>query len=173
MEPGLQVTAYNGYGRAELPGFATRRGRVRALHRHVYASHQTSRPMCLRDRLKYLRDPWAEEGEALLEKAAGQGHVHAMQMLGGMYTMRMDHERALGWFMTGAEAGLPEAMISLGCCLHTGEGVAAPDSPAAAGWYRRAADAGHGQAAYNLHCFYTHCRGRVWKILLASSSSTF
>ena len=38
-------------------------------------------------------------------------------------------------------------VFNLGCCLDSGEGMAAPDHPAAADWYRRAADAGHGSAA--------------------------
>jgi len=37
------------------------------------------------------------------------------------------------WYAKGAEAGLPEAMYMLGHCLDTGEGLAAPDCPAAAG----------------------------------------
>jgi TPR repeat protein len=54
------------------------------------------------------------------------------------------------WFTKGAQAGLPRAMCDLGTSLDKGEGVAAPDYPAAADWYRRAADAGVGGAASNL-----------------------
>jgi TPR repeat protein len=50
-------------------------------------------------------------------------------------------------------------MLNLGCRLDRGEGVAAPDHPAAADWYRRAADAGSGEAAYNLLSMYTVGRG--------------
>ena len=71
---------------------------------------------------------------ALLEKAAGQGHAYAMDVLGGIYYQREEHEQAVGWTTKGAEAGLPEAMFDLGICLDMGEGVAAPDYPAAADW---------------------------------------
>ena len=87
---------------------------------------------------------------ALLEKAAGQGHAYAMNALGGIYYARKEYEQQYEWATKGAETGLPEAMYNLGVCLDMGEGVAAPDYPAAVGWYRRAADAGHTAAAYNL-----------------------
>ena len=105
-----------------------------------------------------------EEGLALLEKAAGQGHAYAMSKLGHTHHKRRDHERAVEWFTKAAEAGLPEAMFCLGTLLDQGEGVAAvaaPDYPAA-GWYRRAADAGHGGAAFNLATMYTVGRGMAW-----------
>ena len=98
---------------------------------------------------------------ALLEKAAGQGHAYAMVVLGSVHRARKEHEQAVEWFTKGAEAGLPGAMYDLGCRLDTGEGVAAPDYPAAAGWYRRAADAGHGGAAFNLSSMYQVGRGRA------------
>jgi len=48
----------------------------------------------------------------------------------------------------------PYLLFNLGCSLDLGEGVAAPDHPAAADWFRRAADAGHGVAAMNLSHMY-------------------
>jgi TPR repeat protein len=90
------------------------------------------------------RSPDSDEGMGLLEKAAGQGHAYAMYALGGIHDVRKEHEQAVAWFTKAAEAGLPEAMFDLGCCLNMGEGVAAPDPLAAMDWYRRAADAGHG-----------------------------
>jgi len=42
---------------------------------------------------------------ALLEKAAGQGHVYAMCSLGSVYYQRGEHEAAVRWFTMGAEAG--------------------------------------------------------------------
>ena len=36
-------------------------------------------------------------GTALLEKAAGQGHVYAMQVLGDMHYDSKEYERAVGW----------------------------------------------------------------------------
>jgi TPR repeat protein len=54
------------------------------------------------------------------------------------------------WYTKGAEAGLPQAMFNLATSLDKGQGVAAPDYPAAANWYRRAADAGDEDAPVNL-----------------------
>jgi len=87
---------------------------------------------------------------ALMEQAAGQGHAYAMHCLGTIHHVRGQHVLALEWYTKSAEAGLPDAMLSLGCRHDTGEGMAAPDYPAAAGWYRRAANAGNGGAANKL-----------------------
>ena len=106
------------------------------------------------------RQPCAEEGVALLEKAAGQGHAYAMWMLGSVHDVRSEYVQAMEWFTKAAEAGLPKAMFSVGVYLDKGKGVAAPDYPAAAGWYKRAADADHGLAAANLANLYTLGRGR-------------
>jgi TPR repeat protein len=92
------------------------------------------------------RSPQSDEGMALLEKAAGQGHVHAMYAVGSIHYLWKEHEQAVAWSTKAAEAGLPEAMFSLGCCLANGEGAAAPDHQAGMGWFRRATDAGHGGA---------------------------
>jgi TPR repeat protein len=106
------------------------------------------------------RSPKSDEGEALLEKAAGQGHVYAMHTLGSVHFERKEHEQAVAWFTKAADAGLPDAMFNLGCRLNNGEGVAA-DPQAALGWFRRAADAGHGRAAQNLSAMYTVGTGGV------------
>ena len=108
----------------------------------------------------------------LLEKAAGQGHAYAMDMLGTIHHVRKEHEQALAWFTKGAEAGLPNAMFDLGTLLDKGQGMAAPDYPAAADWYRRAADAGLGKAANKLSSMYTLGRGWARQIMPATSSST-
>ena len=111
---------------------------------------------------------------ALLEKAAGQGHAYAMNVLAGFHDIREEHEQAVEWHTMGAEAGLPTAMFSLGVCLDTGKGVAAPDYPAAAGWYRRSADAGVlvWESALFLTDMYSVGRGRGWQIMPATSSSS-
>ena len=108
---------------------------------------------------------------ALLEKAAGQGHVYAMQALGDFHHSRTEIAQAVEWFTPCAEAGVPRAMFSLGCCLDEGKGGVAPDYPAAADWYRRAADAGVGDAASNLANCYAVGRGRTWQIMPATSPS--
>jgi len=64
--------------------------------------------------------------------AAGQGHVYAMQTLGSVHRERKDYEQAVAWYTKAAEARLPEAMYDLAVQLNTGQGVAAPDYPAAA-----------------------------------------
>jgi TPR repeat protein len=105
------------------------------------------------------RSPQSDEGMALLEKAAGQGHVHAMFVLGGIHHERKEHEQAVAWKTKAAEAGWPDAMFDLGCYL-AGEG-GLPDPQAAMGWFRRAADAGHGGAARNISIMYTLGNGGV------------
>jgi TPR repeat protein len=92
------------------------------------------------------RSPKSDEGLALLEKAAGQGHAYAMFALGSIHRERKEYEQDVEWFTKAAEAGLPEAMVNLAWSLAKGKGVAAPESLAAMDWYRRAADAGHGGA---------------------------
>ena len=129
----------------------------------------TRRSVRLLTKVFCVCQPWAEEGTALLEQAAGQGHAHAMHAMGCIHDVRKDYERAVEWFTKGAEAGLPPAMCSLGRCLDKGEGVAAPDYPAAVGWYMRAADAGDGNAAAGLSNMYSLGRGRAWQIMPASS----
>jgi hypothetical protein len=83
-----------------------------------------------------------------------------MLTLGYIHQVRKAYEPAVAWYTKGA--GLPTAMFSLGCRLEAGEGVAAPDFPAAADWFWRAADAGDGKAAKNLSQMYTLGRGRAW-----------
>jgi len=139
-------------------------------------SHQTPTRRCgqlLTKSLDCRCRPWVEEGTALLEKAAGQGHAYAMYTLGNIHALRNEDEEAVEWYTKGAEAGLPRAMCSLGFCLDTGEGVAAPNHPAAADWFRRAADAGSGEAASNLSNMYTLGRGGARQIIPATSSATF
>ena len=113
-----------------------------------------------------------QEGTALLEKAAGQGHAYAMEWLGIVHHERQEYEEAMGWFTKGAEAGLPKAMFGLARCLDEGLGLAAPDYAAAAGWYHRAAEAGDALAAWNLCSMYTIGRGKAWQMMPATSSST-
>jgi len=78
---------------------------------------------------------------ALMEKAAGQGHAYAMYELGGVHHVRKEYKQAVEWLTKGAEAGLPGATFHLGTLLDQGEGMAAPDYPAAADLYRQG-DAG-------------------------------
>jgi hypothetical protein len=110
---------------------------------------------------------------AFLEKAARQGHVHAMDAMRGIHDERKEYEHAVEWATKGAEAGLPKAMFDFGLLLDMGKGLVAPDYTAAADWYRRAADTGDGEAANNLCQMYSVGRGRAWQIMRATSASTF
>jgi len=107
---------------------------------------------------------------ALLEMAAAQGHAYAMNVLGEFHRGWEEHDQAVQWYAKSAEAGLPSAMFSLGCCLD-GQG-GQPDYPAAADWYRRAADAGVGEAAYNLTSMYRVGRGRACQIVPEPATSS-
>jgi len=100
---------------------------------------------------------WAEEGTALLETAAGQGHAYAMLRLAQIHYARKEPEQALAWNTKAAEAGLPGAMYNLGGTLECDQGML--DYPAAAEWYRRAAAAGHASSAFNLRTMYYVGRG--------------
>ena len=104
---------------------------------------------------------------ALLEKAAGQGHVYAMFALAEVHHNREEYAQVVQWCTKAAEAGLPDAMFNLGAFLDKGA-VVAPDYPAAAGWFTRAADAGHGDAAVNLSIMYSVGRGWAWQIMPAT-----
>jgi len=58
--------------------------------------------------------PWTKEGTALLEKAAGQGHACAMNVLGSIHSVRKEHEQAVAWYRKGVEVGLPKASSTSG-----------------------------------------------------------
>ena len=124
-------------------------------------SHRTEARRCGHGRTTTIFtcgcQPEAEEGIALLEQAAGQGHAYAMHALGWLHLKRKDFILTVEWFTKGAEARLPQAMHMLGHCLDV-QSVA--DYPAAAGWYRRAADAGDADSANNLSAMYSVGRGR-------------
>jgi TPR repeat protein len=97
---------------------------------------------------------------ALLENAAGRGHAYAMFDLGSIHYQRKEYEQAVEWYTKAAEAGLPKAMFNLAYSLEEGEGVAAPDLPAAVDWFLRAAHAGNAASADNLCIMYS--LGRSW-----------
>ena len=61
--------------------------------------------------------------------------------------------------------------LALGTCLDQGQGVAAPDYPAAAKWYTLAADAGDVDAANNIRNMYVVGRGRARQIMPLSATS--
>ena len=86
---------------------------------HHRQFHQLTRPRCV-ERCGLLStkrfvcgEPWAEEGIALLEKAAGQGHACAMDALHDIFLNRHEYVQAVGWMTKAAEAGLPAAKAAL------------------------------------------------------------
>jgi len=68
---------------------------------------------CRPNDLLFAGEPWAEEGIALLEKAAGQGHACAMDALHDIFLNRHEYVQAVGWMTKAAEAGLPAAKAAL------------------------------------------------------------
>ena len=95
------------------------------------------------------------QGAAWIQKAAKQGHVKAMQVLGSLYEEGMgvaqDDKLSFEWHEKAAEKGLPEAQMSLALIYDQGKGVA-KDESIAAEWAMKAADQGHApaQALYGL-----------------------
>ena len=57
-----------------------------------------------------------EEGMALLEQAAGQGHAYAMSAMGDIHDVRNEHVLDVEWCTKAAEAGLPKASSASGTC---------------------------------------------------------
>jgi len=51
---------------------------------------------------------------ALLEKAAGQGHAHAMFTVAGVHKVRNDHEQAVEWFTKAGRCRLNPVFPSMG-----------------------------------------------------------
>jgi hypothetical protein len=96
-----------------------------------------------------------------------------MDELGSIHDQWKEHVQAMEWYTKGAEAGLPFSKFNLAMCLNSGEGVAAPDYPAAADWYRRAADGGVTGAALNLSGMCTVGRGGVRQIIPPHHPCTF
>ncbi|MGI4732598.1 MAG: tetratricopeptide repeat protein [Janthinobacterium lividum] len=82
-------------------------------------------------------------------RAAGQGHVLALNMVGRCYDQgwgtRVDKARAAQAFRIAAERGSDWAMYNYATLLALGEGVA-QDRAAALGWLERAAGLGNAKA---------------------------
>ncbi|NIJ08775.1 hypothetical protein FHS31_002399 [Sphingomonas vulcanisoli] len=76
-------------------------------------------------------------------KAANQGHVMAINMIGRCYDLgwgvAVDKARAAEWYRAAADRGLDWAMYNLGTLLALGHGVA-EDRPAALALFRKAVD---------------------------------
>ena len=99
----------------------------------------------------------AGEGFAWFNKAAAQGHLMALNMVGRCYDLgwgtRVDKVRAAECFRIAAERGLDWAMYNYGTALALGEGVA-EDRPAALGWFEKAAALGNAKAVNHVGSFH-------------------
>ncbi|MBQ1407833.1 MAG: toll/interleukin-1 receptor domain-containing protein [Eubacterium sp.] len=80
-----------------------------------------------------------------LTASAGEGNTDAMLLLASCYEngwgTEKDPEKALYWFLKGAEAGDTGCMTAAANCLRLGTGAEA-DPVQAFGWYKKAAEAG-------------------------------
>ena len=101
----------------------------------------------LLDGVHVARD--ARAGFGWFLKAAAQGHLMALNMVGRCYDLgwgvRVDKARAAECYRVAAEQGLDWAMYNYATLLALGEGVA-EDKVAALGWFERAAKMGNAKA---------------------------
>ena len=90
-------------------------------------------------------------------KAAAQGHLMALNMVGRCYDLgwgvAVDKARAAECFRIAATRGLDWAMYNYGTALALGEGVA-EDKPAALGWFEKAAALGNAKAINHVGSFH-------------------
>jgi TPR repeat protein len=100
-----------------------------------------------------------EEAEAFawFNKAAAQGHLMALNMVGRCYDLgwgvAADKGRATECFRVAAERGLDWAMYNYATALALGEGVA-EDRPAALAWFEQAAALGNAKAINHVGSFH-------------------
>ena len=99
----------------------------------------------------------AAEGFAWFNKAAAQGHLMALNMVGRCYDLgwgvAVDKARAAECFRIAAERGLEWGMYNYATALTLGEGVA-EDRPAALGWFEKAAAMGNAKAINYIGSFH-------------------
>ncbi|RYE76683.1 MAG: sel1 repeat family protein, partial [Oxalobacteraceae bacterium] len=99
----------------------------------------------------------AAEGFSWFNKAAAQGHLMALNMVGRCYDLgwgvAVDKKRAAECFRIAAERGLEWGMYNYATLLTLGEGVA-EDKPAALGWFKKAATMGNAKATNYIGSFH-------------------
>lgn len=104
-----------------------------------------------------LDDGKAKEGFTWFNKAAAQGHLMALNMVGRCYDqgwgVPVDKRRAAECFRIAAERGLDWGMYNYATALTLGEGVA-EDKAAALGWFRKASALGNAKAINYVGSFY-------------------
>ncbi len=94
---------------------------------------------------------------AWFNRAAAQGHLMALNMVGRCYDLgwgvRIDKARAAECFRIAAERGLDWGMYNYATLLALGEGVP-EDRPVALAWFRKAAGMGNVKAANYVGSFH-------------------
>ncbi|RYY28551.1 MAG: sel1 repeat family protein [Sphingomonadales bacterium] len=99
----------------------------------------------------------AGEGFAWFNKAAAQGHLMALNMVGRCYDLgwgvAVDKVRAAECFRVAAERGLEWGMYNYATALTLGEGVA-EDRPEALRWFEKAAAMGNAKAVNYIGSFH-------------------
>ena len=99
----------------------------------------------------------AREGFAWFNKAAAQGHLMALNMVGRCYDqgwgVAVNKVRAAECFRIAAERGLDWGMYNYATALTLGEGVA-EDKPAALAWFEKAAGLGNAKALNYVGSFH-------------------
>lgn len=99
----------------------------------------------------------AEDGFGWFIKAAAQGHLMALNMVGRCYDLgwgvAVDKVRAVECFRVAAARGLDWAMYNYGTALALGDGVG-EDKAAALGWFEKAAALGNAKAVNHVGSFY-------------------
>lgn len=101
------------------------------------------------------RDP--REAVRWFDRAARQGHVMAINMMGRCYDLgwgvAVDKARAAQWFKVAADQGLDWGMYNYATALALGAGVA-EDRPAALALFRKAAAMGNAKAINYVGSFH-------------------
>jgi uncharacterized protein len=107
-------------------------------------------------------------------KAAQQGHLMALNMLGRCYDLgwgtRIDKVRAAECFRAAAEGGLDWGMYNHGSALALGAGVD-EDQQAALGWFEKAAALGHAKSMNFVGSF--HEEGAIVPRDLAAAAACY
>jgi TPR repeat protein len=154
------IEALKAMGAAELavllaPGSPDRTAVIRTAAEGGLADAQAALGQMLLDGDGVDRDQRAAIG--WFHKAAGQGHVMAINMIGRCFDLgwgvAIDKARAAEWFKAAADRGLDWGMYNYATLLALGQGVA-EDKPAALAWLRKAAALGNAKAINFVGSFY-------------------
>ncbi|MES2444016.1 MAG: tetratricopeptide repeat protein [Pseudomonadota bacterium] len=98
-----------------------------------------------------------EQGFGWFNKAAAQGHLMALNMVGRCYDLGwgtpVDKRRAGECFRIAAERGLDWAMYNYATALALGDGVT-EDKPGALAWFEKAAALGNAKAVNHVGSFH-------------------